>query len=260
MNNKYQEIAVGDIGTQLFWFNKDNLVVSVTTGSFEVVVEDEDKYLNKIASATGTKTFTATVSTGTSWAISGGSTVTLSEYGIKTYGTVANNDVFTITHDGIGRFEYAVPVTAGAEFGGDVESFDAPETDSDRVYKVGGRTTLGDIPYTSNYTKEKYRRITRITDDTTLNTYMEVLSDGGAMIFKGTSGIPTLTAGDVRQINWTIIPQYEKYVFDIYNLDAEDKKGLDPNWYATDNGKDKIKIDLSSIPDYRPDYYAKENA
>ena len=57
------------------------------------------------------------------------------------------------------KFEYAVPVTAGAEFGGDVESFDAPETDLDYVPKIAGRSSLNDIAYTSNYTAEKYGRI-----------------------------------------------------------------------------------------------------
>ena len=67
MAEQYTKVAIGDIGTQLFWFNPKSVTSS---------------------------------------------------------GTVAS-------------FEYALPITAGAEFGGDTESFEAPETDLDYIPKVG---------------------------------------------------------------------------------------------------------------------------
>lgn len=153
-----------------------------------------------------------------------------------------------------GKFEYAVPVTAGSEFGGDTESFDAPETDLDFVYKVGGRTTLNDIPYTSNYTKEKYQRIMDITDIDDDYTYMEVMSDGSAFIFSGTAGQPTKTNGDVPQINFTIIPSYMLWVSDIYELKSTETAKMETAWYTGT----KINLDTESIPTARK-YYAVEH-
>lgn len=46
------------------------------------------------------------------------------------------------------KFEYLIPVTAGAEFGGETESFDAPETDLDYIPKIMGRKSLNDVEYT----------------------------------------------------------------------------------------------------------------
>lgn len=178
-NNAYEKIAIGDIGTQVFWFNQTS-----------------------------------------------------------------------------GKFQYAIPVTAGAEFGGDTESFDAPETDLDYVPKISGRTTLNDISYTVNYTAEKYKRIVEISSNTELNTYMEVFSDGSATIFKGTSGRPTITSGDVRQITWTVAPQFMLWVENIYELSQNEKDALTDNMYSDD----ALNLDIESIPSYRPDYFAKKNA
>ena len=178
-NNKFDDVAIGDIGTQLFYFNED-------------------------------------------------------------------------------AFEYALPVTAGAEFGGDTESFEAPETDLDYVPKVMGRKSLNDIAYTINYTKEKYMKIREILGDEGLvaKTYMEVFSDKSAMIFRGTANEPTITAGDVRQLNFTIIPSYMKWVSNIYDLDAEDLKTLDTAWFTPANGSEKAKlnIDTTTVPDARLGY------
>ena len=145
-------------------------------------------------------------------------------------------------------FEYGVPITAGAEFGGDTESFEAPETDLDYVPKVQGRTSINDVSYTVNYTAEKYSRIQKISDPTTTQTYMEVFSDGSAMVFKGTSGRPTITAGDVRQITFTIVPSYMQWVSNIFDLTEDDKKNLDTGIYTGS----KINIDADTIPGYRP--------
>lgn len=154
------------------------------------------------------------------------------------------------------KFKYAVPVTAGAEFGGDTESFEAPETDLDYIPKVMGRKSLNDISYTINYTKEKYKAVRDIIDGTIAHTYMEVFSDDSAMIFRGTANEPTITAGDVRQMTVTIIPSYMKWVSDIRNLDTEDLKTLETGWY-TDTA---INIDTTSIPDARKGYADTANA
>lgn len=170
----------------------------------------------------------------------------------------------------LSSFGYALPITAGAEFGGDTESFEAPETDLDFVPKIGGRSTLNDISYTVNYTSEKYERIRAISDNTDVNVYMEVLSDGGAMIFAGTSGMPTLTAGDVRQITWTIIPSIVIFISDVANLSAGDIAKLSSlpdgdegaGYYyvaATTDVPAHIKFDLDTIPKIRQDYYTSKN-
>lgn len=152
-------------------------------------------------------------------------------------------------------FKYALPVTAGAEFGGDTESFEAPETDLDYVRKVGGRRTNNDIAYTSNYTKVNYQKAMDITDPVKDNTYMEVLRDGSAMIFKGTCAMPSITGGDVRQIGMTIIPSYIKWVSDVSNLTEEDLKTLEEDWYT----ETKLNIDKASIPEERQKYFVSEN-
>lgn len=251
-NNNYQNVAIGDVGTQLFWFNLYRLGgVTITDNADFTVDVDSEKFLKKVDFAAST-TFTY-ATTGTTWKIDT-TAVNMADYGITVTGSPANGNTITITYSG-SKFEYAVPVTAGAEFGGDSESFDAPETDLPYVPKVLGRPTLNDISYTVNYTKEKYKRVLGISDDDVINTYMEVFSDGSAMIFKGTSNEPTITAGDVRQINWTIIPNFKLWIDDIANLSAKEKASLDARMY-TDN---KLNIDTDSIPSYRPDYYTAKN-
>lgn len=152
-------------------------------------------------------------------------------------------------------FKYLIPVTAGAEFGGDTESFEAPETDLDYVPKIMGRKSLNDIAYTINYTKEKYAVLRDIaeTGRVVAHPYMEVFSDNSAMIFKGTANEPTITAGDVRQMNYTIIPSYMKWVSNIYDLQPEDILTLEADWFTPsgEGTKAKIKIDVESIPDQR---------
>ena len=160
------------------------------------------------------------------------------------------------------EFKYAVPVTAGAEFGGDTESFDAPETDLDYVPRVMGRKTLNDISYTINYTKEKYMVLRNLSGDrVTAHTYMEVFSDNSAMIFRGTANEPTITAGDVRQLTYTVIPSFMKWISNIYDLDDEDQKSLDENWFtpAREGTKASLKIDATSVPDSRLGYAVKSN-
>lgn len=150
------------------------------------------------------------------------------------------------------KFEYLIPVTAGAEFGGDTESFEAPETDLDYVPKVMGRKSLNDITYTINYTAEKYKTLKDISETGRVvpHPYMEVFSDNSAMIYKGTANEPSITAGDVRQMNYSIIPSYMKWVSDIYNLTEDDLLTLEADWHT----ESKINLDLTSIPDQRKGY------
>lgn len=182
MPNQYEKVAIGDIGTQVFWYNKTNK-----------------------------------------------------------------------------KFEYAVPVTAGAEFGGDVESFEAPETDLDYIAKIGGRTNINDIAYTINYTSEKYQRILDISNNVETNVYMEVLSDGSGAIFQGTSGMPTITAGDVRQINWTVVASALVVVSNIFNLTEKDIDRLGVIAETVYTGT-AINIDASTIPTARQDYAVSKGA
>ena len=244
MDNKreYTNIAIGDIGTQFFWFNKDNYTkASITSDNFEA-------NKSKLFSLSG-----------------------------KTYSPLSSEATFIAGTDYYlkGAFEYAIPVTAGAEFGGDRESFEAPETDLDYVPKIGGRNSLNDIEYTVNYTKEKYARIAEITNNTVGQVYMEVFQDGSCAIFKGTSGIPTITSGDVRQLTLGITPDFLVVIQDIYKLSSPDETSkLDSlssdlkALYATDADKyeslslyngTKLIIDLDSIPTARDNYKASKS-
>ena len=84
---------------------------------------------------------------------------------------------------------------------------------------------------------------------------MEVLSDGSAMVFDGTSGTPTITAGDVRQINWTIAPNSLAFVSDIANLTEKDIARLSKLVNTVYTGT-AINIDKTTIPTARQQYYA----
>lgn len=181
----------------------------------------------------------------------------------KEYTDIAISDIgtqFFYFNETNNIFEYAVPVTAGAEFGGDTESFDAPETDLNYTAKIAGRKNLNDLSYTSNYTKEKYARILEITGNDT-RTYMEVFNDGSAMIFQGTSGGPSITAGNVRQINFTIVPSFMQWMKDITNVSESETKVLDAlsltDIYKTKStGSEKyINIDAASVPTARTQYF-----
>lgn len=169
------------------------------------------------------------------------------------FDNVAIGDIGTqLFHFDGTSFKYLVPVTAGAEFGGDTESFEAPETDLDYIPKVMGRRSINDVAYTINYTSEKYATLREIakTGRVTPHTYMEVFSDNSAMIFKGTANEPSITGGDVRQMTYTIIPSYMEWVSDIYNLTADDIATLESSWYS----EKAISLDKTSIPDQRKGY------
>lgn len=140
------------------------------------------------------------------------------------------------------KLEYALPVQAGADFGGDTETFDAVESDLDYIPKITGRASLDDVTYTSNFTKERYARWQSITDERNPQTYVEVLSNGSAMVISATAGNPRIMSGDVRTIQATLAPQAEVFVEDIADLTDEEIAKLQP-YFKDDTGAD---IDLTN--------------
>lgn len=155
------------------------------------------------------------------------------------------------------KFEYALPLVSGGEYGGDTETFEAPEMDLDYVPKISGRTTLDDITLTSNYTKDRYKRWTEIISNTVNNNYIEVFSDGSATLYSGTAGRPTIQGGDVRQIETTIAPTNMIWVYDINDVSEEeyaeikDMLGLDGEYSATY----KIPFDTTTLPNKREQFF-----
>nr|DAK86203.1 MAG TPA: hypothetical protein [Caudoviricetes sp.] len=170
------------------------------------------------------------------------------------------------------KFEYALPLVSGGEYGGDTETFEAPELDLDYVAKITGRTTLNDITFTSNYTKDRYIRWLQILSNIETNVYMEVFSDGSATVIAGTSGRPTIQGGDVRQIEVTVAPENMIWVNDIGNVtnptDDDDTIGeLNSLFkYVTPAEKtftdltsgDALPIDYSTVPSKRDWAYQGE--
>lgn len=260
-NNQYSLLATGDVGAQVFWFDKDHIKVTLSEGAKFTVTLNEATYIAKVKT-NGRLVFTADVSTSTTWSV-GGETVNLAQYGITldvSGGAVADEETITIDY---GCFVYGVPVTAGAEFGGDTESFDIKETDLGYIGKLSGLSSVNDIPYTVNYTPDKYKRLLEISSNTKINTYMEVLSDGSASVFNGTSGRPTIVAGDVRTITWTIAPMNLVWVDDVFDMYADSKsdmEALGSQYIRTEDGVTSIIIDETTIPQNRQKYYVSENA
>lgn len=181
----------------------------------------------------------------------------------REYTDIAINDIGTqlfIFNKETNKFEYCVPVTAPATFGGDTESTDAPETDLPYTPKIAGRTSLNDIEYTSNYTRDKYQRINTFCDNKT-HTYMEVMNDGSAMVFQGASGMPERGNETPIQINFTIIASFMQWIYDIKKLSDHEKAVLEAlklDGIVTEDGA--IAIDETSIPTQRQLYYASSGS
>lgn len=167
------------------------------------------------------------------------------------------------------KFEYALPLVSGGEYGGDTETIEAPEMDLDYVPKISGRTTLSDVTLTSNYTKDRYKRWTQITSSTDLNVYLEVYSDGSATMFAGTSGRPTIQGGDVRQIETTVAPSNMIWVEDVTKVSDDDKtlsqvnallksvvvaKNSEATYTDIVEGE-TLPFDTATIPDKRVQFY-----
>lgn len=155
------------------------------------------------------------------------------------------------------KFEYALPLVSGGEYGGDTETFEAPEMDLDYVPKISGRTTLDDITLTSNYTKDRHKRWQEILSNTDANDYMEVYSDGSATMYSGTAGRPTIQGGDVRQIEVTIAPTNMIWIYDINSVDEDeyaeikDMLGLTAEY----SSGYKIPFDTTTLPNKREQFF-----
>lgn len=145
-------------------------------------------------------------------------TIALGEYGTQLFWFNPKSSDNSQTKP---EFEYALPLVSGGEYGGDTETFDAPELDLDYVAKISGRTSLNDISLTSNYTKERYQRWVEILNNTKLQAYLEVFTDGSAVLYAGTAGRPTIQGGDVRQISVTVAPQNMVWVDNINSLGSD---------------------------------------
>lgn len=217
-----QNIATGDLGTQLFWFNGKVDKSGASDPTTSTVGKVGDIY--KVTTSKELYKCTAVSD----------STYTWTSYSRK--------------------FEYALPVVSGADFSGDTESFDAPESDNPQVPKVSGRDSLSDIVYTSNLTPQRYNRWKEIVDSTDENTYIEVFSNGSAMMYTGTGGRPRIPSGDVRTIEQTIIPKKEEFIADIFNLSEDDVaniktmlKDKDGDLTSISSGS-ALPIDVDTIP------------
>lgn len=161
------------------------------------------------------------------------------------------------------KFEYALPLVSGGEYGGETETFEAPEMDLDYVAKISGRTTLDDITLTSNYTKDRYSRWVQILNNISAQAYLEVYSDGSATMFSGTSGRPTIQGGDVRQIEVTIAPTNMVWVEDVNSVSADEATEINDMLSAvigTDlttplTASNPIPFDETTVPTKREQFY-----
>ena len=167
------------------------------------------------------------------------------------------------------KFEYALPLVSGGEYGGDTETFEAPEMDSDTVAKVSGRTTLSDLTFTTNYTAARYERWSQITDNTKPQVYCEVFSDGSAVVSNGTSGMPTIQGGDVRQIEVTVAPQGVVWLENVLKIADDDKieqinamlkaQGAKTDVISKGEGSDvALPFDYNTLPNSRIGVASKE--
>lgn len=169
------------------------------------------------------------------------------------------------------KFEYALPLVSGGEYGGDVETIEAPELDLDYVPLLAGRTTLSEVTLTTNYTKARYHRWLQIisTDMENPSVFLEVFSDNSAALYSGTSGRPTIQGGDVRQIETTVAPSTMVWIEDITNLqNIEGEKTVDiinsvlgltgTNSTNALTAGGALPFDVDSIPAEREKYFHGE--
>lgn len=155
------------------------------------------------------------------------------------------------------KFEYALPLVSGGEYGGETETFEAPEMDLDYVPKISGRTTLDDITLTSNYTKDRYKRWTQILSNTDIQAYIEVFSDGSGSMYSGTSGRPTIQGGDVRQIEVTIAPTNMIWVEDVNSVSEDEYAQIKAmlSLSAEYSSSYKLPFDETTLPDKREQFF-----
>ena len=122
-----------------------------------------------------------------------------------------------------GKLVYAVPLTdeGGGEYGGDIESYEAPEADLARIPKIAGRQSLEDVTYTSNYTPARFKRWKEILHSTEPHTFVEVYEDLSAHIVRG-SGQFTKRAGNPSTIEATIVPENMAWVENILAITEDE--------------------------------------
>lgn len=162
------------------------------------------------------------------------------------------------------KFEYALPLVSGGEYGGDTETFEAPEMDLDYVPKLSGRTSLNDITLTSHYTKDRYKRWVQILSNVNIQAYLEVYSDGSASLYSGTAGRPTIQGGDVRKIESTIAPINMVWISDINSIGEDEVsevntllKSVTPSGtsYTTLTASSPLPFDKDTLPEKRKEFY-----
>ena len=146
------------------------------------------------------------------------------------------------------KLVYAVPITddGGGEYGGDTESFEAPEADLARTPKIAGRQTLDDVTYISNYTADRYKRWREILHPTEPNTFVEVYEDLSAHIVRG-SGQFTARQGDPRTIEATVVPEGMGWVEDVTAITESEYADIKDMFENAASAAD-ITFDLTSIP------------
>lgn len=162
------------------------------------------------------------------------------------------------------KYEYALPLIdgGGGEYGGDTETSEAPEMDLSYTPKISGRTTLNDIELTSNYTADRYKKWLEIVSNVDIHNYLELFSDGSAVSYSGTGGMPTITRGTPRTITETIAPQNVIWIDDVNNVDQEtynelkDMLGLTDTW----SSNYKLPFDEDTIPNKRLEFFKGTNS
>ena len=160
------------------------------------------------------------------------------------------------------NMNYAFPVQAGGVFGGDTETYDAPETDLNYVPKVIGRTSLNDVEYTINYSKDRYARV-EIFATSDESIYAEVFKDGSGVVFKGTSGRPTINNDNPKTITHSIAPSFMRWINDVNSLSEDEFKELKSvnaslvSGATYTEGSSKLNLNPNSVPTSRAKYVVK---
>lgn len=135
-----------------------------------------------------------------------------------------------------GKLVYAIPLTdeGGGEYGGDTESFEAPEADLARIPKIAGRQSLEDVTYTTYYTAGRYKRWGELVHETEPHTFVEVYEDLSAHIVRG-SGQFTKRTGNPQTIECTIAPEQMAWVENILAITEKEWNSI-KNMFKYNNG------------------------
>lgn len=152
---------------------------------------------------------------------------------------------------------YAFPVQAGGVFGGDTETYDAPETDLNYVPKISGRTSLDDVEYTINYSIDRYARVEKFTDSLD-HYYAEIFKDGSGVVYKGTSGRATINNDNPKTITHKIAPSFMEWIKNVNDLGITLANKLKAeNAALVDATGNKLNLNAASVPAARASYVVK---